>query len=286
MSTLTAAELSPLTNGFKIAGEPPRRITVPNASKLVGLQEVTVSGVLLPRQLVRLDPVSNQRAARSGGDYHVESNDGDLHFCLGTAPLEPHIGCELQNAKAWIATFKKFVGQAIEVTGFFRCLFEHPGFRKNDDAHVFEIHPVRAVTLGGKVYPFDVDVPDQAAIHAWTTQSPVNKQDQAIKVTYGGDTLVFEHMNGADENYVRLSGSVSNIHAPASGSTLPSFSFTSPAVGHPLKTYCLPGSSAARQLQHLKTKKIKMVALRNIDLDQATKGRYLINLLAIDITGG
>jgi len=256
-----------------------------SASKLAKLGEVTVRGTLLGRELVRLDAKTNTRKARAGGPYHIEANDGDLHFCLGTKALHPHIGCELQNATASLGTFKKAVGQTIAVTGFFRCLFEHPGFMTNDDAHIFEIHPVRAVTIGGKVLTFDVDIPDQAAIHTWAAPHPVAKQDERVRVTYAKstDTLVFSDMDGRDENYIRVSGVVSDVQTTATGEALSSFMLTSPEVGHPLHAYCLPGTSAARQLQGLATPTVSAVVLRNIDLTEALKGRYVINVLAIDL---
>ncbi len=152
MSPLSASQLASLVNGYTIRKGPPRAIVVPNASQLTGLQDITVSGELLKKQFVTLNPQTNQRSvvvAAGGGGYVAQSGDGDLHFCLGPAQLQPHIACELQNAKAWLATFNQAIGQTITVSGFFRCMFEHPGFRSNDDAHIFEIHPVRAVVIGG-----------------------------------------------------------------------------------------------------------------------------------------
>jgi len=285
MVIFTAAQLSPLVNGYKIHSGQTRTITLAGASKLAKLGEVTVRGTLLGRELVRLDPKTNTRKARAGGQYHIEANDGDLHFCLGTKPLQPHIGCELQNATASLGTFKKAVGQTIAVTGFFRCLFEHPGFMTNDDAHIFEIHPVRAVTVGGKVLTFDVDIPAQDAIHTWTDPHPVAKQDERVRVTYAKstDTLVFSDMVGRDENYIRVSGAVSDVRTTVTGEALPSFTLTSSEVGHPLRAYCLPGTSAARQLQRLATSTVSAVILRNIDLTEALKGQYVINVLAIDL---
>src|SRR5437879_1437831 len=131
--------------------------------------------------------------------YKPTSGDGDLHYCLGTQQLKPHIACELQNAKAFVGLFNQAVGTKISVTGFFRCLFEHPGFRANDDAHCFEIHPVRAVTISGQVHAFDVDVPDQDSIHTWLKPNPLNNQDNKIKVKFdkAKHTLSFTSMDGS-----------------------------------------------------------------------------------------
>ncbi len=289
MATLDASDLAPLVNGFTIDPRS-QTIVVPNASQLAGLQDVTVTGTLLKKQYVRLDKATNQRTARlaaDGGAYKAESGDGDLHFCLGTGQLQPHIACELQNGKAWLSAFNDAVGDQISASGFFRCLFEHPGFRTNDDAHIFEIHPVRAVDLGDGIQAFDVDVPEQKAIHTWIDPHRLNDQDDRIQVAYdnGQDLLTFTGMSGQDENYVQLSGTVSAIDFQAAGGAPATFTFSSEDIGHPVQVLCLQGTSAARQLRQLASDQITMIGLRNIDLKQALAGRYLINMLAIDIQG-
>jgi hypothetical protein len=282
----TAAQLSTLVNSYTINPGPPKSIIVPNASKLATLQEVSVNGVLLPKQFIRLDPRANKRAiAVDPAGYTISASDGDLHLDLGTKSLQPHITCELQNATAYLSQFKKAVGMPITVDGFFRCLFEHPGFLSNDDAHIFEIHPVHTVTLTGKTQDFDVGIPDQKSIHTWTSPHPLNNQDNRIKVSYNSarDTLTFTGMDGQDENYVRVSGTVSQVQLDSSGGSPGSFVMTSPDIGHPVKVNSLKNTKADQQLAQLKTPKISMVALRNIDLMEAIKGKYAINLLAIDI---
>src|SRR5256885_518372 len=249
----TAAGLASVVNAYTIRAGPTKTIAVPNASALAALQDVTVTGNLLKKQVIALDSIAGRRQVSLGarrGTYGIET-DGDLHFCLGVRPLQPHITCELQNAKAWLATFQSAVGQPISVAGFFRCLFEHPGFDSNDDAHIFEIHPVRAVTLGGQILTTNVDIPEQRSIHTWTSPHPLNDQDGRL-----------------------------GVGAPAT------FTLTSPDVGHPIRTICLQGTTAARQLRQLASTSVSMVALRNIDLRQALANQYVINLLAIDIQSG
>ena len=288
-SMLSAGQLAPLLNGYTVSHGPPRTIIVPKASSLAGLEDITVSGTLLRKQFVTLDRKTGKRTAAlaaAGGRYITQSADGDLHFCLGVKQLQPHIACELQNAKAWLATFNQGIGTGIVVSGFFRCLFEHPGFNPKDDAHIFEVHPVRAVSLSGRLHAFNVDIPEQKSIHTWTAPHPLNAQDARIKVHYdkAKDTLTFSDMDGQDENYVRVQGSVSQIRLNTSGGAPASFTFASPDIGHPLRAYCLQGTAAARQLRQLAKPEITMIALRNIDLAQALKNRYVISLLVIDIT--
>jgi hypothetical protein len=93
-------------------------------------------------------------------------------------------------------------------------------------------------------------------------------------------------MSGQDENYVRVSGAISAIKLSPSAGTLSSFSLQSADIGHPIKAYCMAGTTASTQLKALKSMgaiQIDMVGLRNIDLQEALKSRYTINLLAINI---
>jgi hypothetical protein len=247
-----------------------------------------MSGLLLKKQLVALDPTTNKRSARlaaGGGTYTISQGDGDLHFCLGVKQLQPHVACELQNARAWLSKFTAAIGKTISVSGFFRCLFEHPGFSSNDDAHIFEIHPVRAVVIDGQITAFNVDIPEQKSIHTWSSPFPLNAQDGKIKVRYdrGTDALTFTGMDGKDENYIREIGTISNIQLNINGTAPATFTFASPDIGHPVQAFCLQGTAAARQLRQLKKNQVTLVGLRNIDLPKALSGNYEINLLAIDI---
>ncbi len=289
MASYQASDLAPLFNGYRIGLGPPKTIVIPNASRLANLQDVTVNGTLLKKQVIVLDPRTNRRTVEltvSQGVYGIEQ-DGDLHFDLGDKQLQPHIICELQNATAWLSLFNQSGGRPVSVGGFSRCLFEHPGFDRNDDAHVFEIHPVRAVNIAGQLQGFNVDIPEQKAIHTWTQPYSLNLQDQRITVSYdpSKDTLTFEGMDGKDENYVRVDGVVSNVQSNLATSLPASFTLNSSEIGYPIQVYAMQGTTAARQLRQLKKAQVSMIALRNIDLAQALKGRYVINLLAIDLQG-
>ena len=285
--TLDANTLSALLNAYKIGTGAPKTIIAPNASQLASLQDVTVTGTLLKKQLVHLTaPAQRQvRLAANDGTYTLEG-DGDIHFDLGVKQLQPHVPCELQNAKAWLATFRSSVGATLQVSGFFRCLFEHPGFHPSDDAHIFEVHPVRAVSINGKMQAFDVDIPDQPSIHTWTSPHNLNDQDNRIQVQYDStkDTLTFTGMDGQDENYVAVAGTVSAVNLHMTSNNPATFTFTSPDIGRPLEAICLKGTRASKQLGALGDKtNVKMIVLRNIDFAKALKSQYVINLLAIDI---
>ena len=97
------------------------------------------------------------------------------------------------------------------------------------------------------------------------------------------DMLTFRRMQGQDENYIQVVGEVSDQQLRLDSAEPASFTFTSPDVGRALKVFCLQGTSAARQLRKLTTTSVSMIVLRNIDWSEALQGRYVINLLAIDI---
>src|SRR5256712_13830294 len=163
----TAAELAPLVNAYTIGTGPTKTISVPNASALAALQDATVPGTLLKKQVIALNPRTGRRQVSlcaRGRTYGIET-DGDLDFCLGARPFQPHITCELQNAKAWLATFQSAVGQPLPVAGLFRCPFAHPGFASNHGARIFQIHPVHAATLARQILPIKRDIPAPRPSH-------------------------------------------------------------------------------------------------------------------------
>lgn len=287
---IPASSLASLVNAYTIDPGRPKSIAVPHASQLAALQDVSVSGTLLKKQTIAIDARTGQRAVSlgaNGGAYAIEA-DGDLHFCLGVRPLEPHLTCEVQHAASWLSTFQASPGQPITASGLFRCLFEHPGFDANDDAHIFELHPVYGASLSGKRMTFDVGLPDPGSIHTWTSPHPLNVQDDKIRVAYdaGRDLLTFTDMDGQDENYVRVSGTVSAVELGPGGTTPATFTLTSPDVGHPIQVLALSETNAAKQLKRLAASSVSLVGLRDIDLAQALAGRYVIRLVAIDLQPG
>jgi len=282
---LNSSDLSTQVNAYTISDGPTKRITVPGASKFAQLQELSITGSLLPKQFIAIDPKTNKRTVSADPNgYTINPNDGDLHLDIGPTRLQPHITCELQAATKFLSTFKPAVGQQITIGGFFRCLFEHPGFAAGDDGHIFEIHPVTQATVAGKTLNFEIGIPDQKSIHTWTSPHPLNVQDKKIQVNYDQtrDTLTFSGMDGSDENYVKVGGTISQVQPNNAGGP-ETFVLSSPEIGHPVRVLCLQTSNARRQLIALKGSKVSMVGLRNIDLAEALKSRYTINLLGIDI---
>ena len=92
------------------------------------------------------------------------------------------------------------IGDQVSVTGFFRCLFEHSGIvqTKNSDCHIFEIHPVRAVTLGGNTFTFEVDSPAEEGIHdGWMRDARHRMIDHTMRGNTGNvrdiqDTIIIK----------------------------------------------------------------------------------------------
>ncbi|MBI3638713.1 MAG: hypothetical protein HY223_00165 [Thaumarchaeota archaeon] len=288
MPVINAVTLSPLLNNFKIKNDGTKTIVVSKASEIKSLmlKEITVNGKLLDKRYVRFDTNTHKRTVvkPKSTKYSIETGDGDIHFCLGYSDLQPHIACELQNAKKMLSDFNKSIGNSISVTGFLRCMFEHPGFKEKDDVHIFEIHPVRVVNLDGQPRASDVDKPKQDAINTWLKPWDLNKRDKNTNVVHDDkkDTLTFTGMAGMDENYVRVEGTVSQIDLNSNMNKLASFTFDSPDIKHSVDVYCLPETTAERELGQLKNnQKVSLIALRNIDYEQAFHNTYAINLLAI-----
>ncbi len=282
-----AAALAQMINDYAIQTQPGNsKVIMKHASVVSKLRDVTMRGVLIHKQLTHIG-ANGQRSydPPQGTPYSVQANDGDIHFCLGTKENAEHVPCELQHGHNYLATINGAIGKPIVVSGFFRCLFEHPGLNRTQDAHIFEIHPVRAIDIGNGTLTFDVAKPDAPSIHPWTPS--VNTADRAVKVTYdtASDSLTFEHVKGMDMNYVAVSGTVQNIDLKPNSSEPSQFRFTSPDISAgAVDVFCLKGTAAAAQLELLKDGgRVDLTGLRNIDVAWAMRNKYVINLLGIDI---
>ncbi len=295
MSLVDGCDLAKLVNAYTIERSP-KSLTVPKASKLAAYRDVTVTGTLLPRRIMEIEADGNTRQAKAPsktlGDKYAMQADGDVHFGIGCDGDEEHVACEIQKAKGyWHQKINESIGNQVTVAGFFRCLFEHPGFSAGADAHIFEIHPVRAIDFGDGhgLVSLDVEDPEPDSIHKWidkTKKRDLNKEDAKTSVTYdaGTDELTFSGMKGMDLNYVRLRGTVGDIQLNTSTEDPATFTFDSPQITDYVTVSCLKATGASFALEGLKNRnKIEMVALRNIDLSEAMNDNYAINLLAISI---
>ena len=294
MAVLDVADLVELVNAYSI-DRSPKTLVVPNATQLATYRDVTVKGTLVPRRIMEIEADGSTRTPKpvsKAGDKYPMQADGDVHFGIGTDVGESHIACEIQKAKGyWHRNINDSIGNEITVAGFFRCLFEHPGFAKGADAHIFEIHPVRAIDLGdgAGLQSLDVEKPEPDSIHKWIDRKKkrdLNKEDAKTDVSYddGADALTFTGMKGMDLNYVTVRGTAKDIVLNTTSGDPARFTFESKQITKPVTVYCLRATGASYALESLKNNsQIEMVALRNIDLDQAKNGDYVINLLGIDI---
>lgn len=288
-TTISAADLAELGDAYTLKPGPPISIQVPNASRLAGLGEVTLTGTLLNRQAAQLDLSTGKRTFHELGDgtYPVET-DGDVHLDIGSASGKPHVDCELQHAKTFTAEINKARGFEVSVTGWVRMLFEHPGLSAQDDAHIVEIHPVRRLAVGDTVLASDVGRPDAESIHTWLKPHDLNQSDAAVSVSYdtGKDTLTFTGLSGLDENYVTVTGELSDVKVGTAASPVGTATLTSPDVTHPLTVRVLPETTAATELNGLAHggQSVSVLGLRTIDLTAALNNTYTINLIAITIT--
>jgi hypothetical protein len=281
-----AAALASMINDYSIVKQPGNnKIVMRHVSVLAQLRDVTVPGVLIHKQLVQIGAGGQRSYNPPQGTTYGIQGDGDVHFSLGTKENAPHVPCEVQHGHDYLATINGAIGKSVTVSGFFRCLFEHPGFAGNVDAHICEIHPVRALNLPTGTLTFDVARPDPPAIHPW--KPSLNAEDAAVVATYdrGADAVTFEKVHGMDTNYVQLSGTVTNIDVKRTSPEPAQCTFESPDItSGPISVFCLKGSNAAGQLEVLKNgARVDLLGLRNIDLTQAMQNRYKINLLGIDI---
>lgn len=279
-----AAALAALINDYSITKQPGNnKVVMRHISVLAQLRDVTVPGTLIHKQLTQIG-AGGQRTYTPGTVYGIQA-DGDVHISLGTKENAPHVPCEIQHGHDYLTQINGMIGQQMVVSGFFRCLFEHPGFAANVDAHICEIHPVRALQVSSGTLTFGIDRPDPQSIHPW--QPVLNTQDANAKVTYdrGTDTATFEKVHGMDTNYVQVSGTINNINLDKSSPEPSRFTFSSPAItGGPINVFCLKGSNAAGQLELLKNgANVDLLGLRNIDLTEVMNSRYVINMLGIDI---
>jgi len=283
MTTIPIAQLLNYTTHYRLGTAGGKRtITVPFASKIAALTMVEVTGgKLLPKQGVTYDLATGKRSVSpvSGGKYKITANDGDLHFCVGTAGL--HVPCEIQAADGQQNTYNSRIGKRCDVTGFFRCLFEHPGFKSNDDAHIFELHPVRSVTLGGWKLNYDLLAPDNP--HPWG--SSLNNPATTVKYSSTTDEVTFTGAKGMDTNYVTLRGRISGFRGiPSSGQANAILASAALGTGGQITMVFLKGTQAYSDAKGKSDGAlIDVLGLRNIDLNAALKNRYEINLLTIKV---
>src|SRR5215471_948683 len=107
-----AFRLAALLNGYVVTGGPPTTISIPKASELAKIQEITVRGVFLKNQVMSWDGRMLKRRVsirKRGGQYALQS-DNSLEFCLGVRSLQPHIVCRLRDASAWLHRFNEAIG--------------------------------------------------------------------------------------------------------------------------------------------------------------------------------
>ena len=297
MQNMTATQLAPLISSYIPAKGNPNRVVVKNLSQLSPLLEVELSGKLIKKQLCTSIDAQGKRSFRlaaQNGKYKRTSGDGDLHFCVGTTNGKVHVPCEIQAAtNEMIQTFNDNIGSSISVTGFFRCLFEHSGIvqTNNSDCHIFEIHPVRAVTIAGSTFAFEVDSPDDAGIHDGWMRGAVSLEDtdKLIQIQKTAPSITFEGVQsdaqGGDVNYVRIKGAVSAVKTIPSSGGARQFTFTindTGGHGKDVRAICLPHTTAARDVANAEGHNATLIALRNIDLKKALTRKYVINLLAIE----
>jgi len=156
------------------------------------------------------------------------------------------------------------------------------GFNDHNNAHIFEIHPVRTLEIDGELHSMEPSVPI-SLIRDWTPQ--LNELDERREVRYwkGRDALVFSNVEIESNTYVWISGRASEITLNNSTNRPAWFILNSPQLQRQVKVTCVQGTRAARRLRDLGSSWVSVIGLRSIDLPRALEDRYRINLIAIDV---
>jgi hypothetical protein len=251
------------------------------------IQEITVRGILLNNQFMTWDSRLIKRrvsVGRKAGVY-VLQDDGSLEFCLGVKSIQPHVVCRLQCAAAWLGHFNKAIGKRISVSGFLRCTFQTAGFNRSDNAHIFEIHPVRTVQIDGELHSIELDVP-HASVKDWNDELNNVDEQRQVRFWKGGDRLVFSNVEIEKQTYVRVTGNAGDIKLNLSTNRPAWFILDSPQTRRQVKVTCLQGTRAARQLRDLHSSQATVIGLRSVDLGRALEDRYRINLFGNRDTTG
>jgi hypothetical protein len=279
-----AVRLAPLLNRYFISAGGRYSVSIPHASQLLKIQEITVRGILLQNQSMTWKPLLLKRRVVMGkqsGRYSLQQ-DGSIAFCIGIKSLQPHIVCRLHRAAPWLFRLNQLIGERVAVGGFLRCSFDDAGFNVGDNAHIFEIHPVRNLEIGGQLHGFELEVA-APGVQDWSAE--LSKLDERREVRYwkGSDSLVFSNIDAETSNYVRVAGYASDITLNVSTNRPAWFILSSTNIARQVKVKCLQGTRAAFQLRDLGSTRLRVIGLRSIDLARALEGRYRINLLAIHI---
>jgi hypothetical protein len=126
---------------------------------------------------------------------------------------------------------------------------------------------------------------EPSSIHSWSSPHNLREQDDRITVDYQAatDTLAFTGMDGMDENYIQIEGTISEIRDDPDSLAPAAFTFSAADIGHDIEVFALEGTNAIGQLRQIGAAAVTLVGLRNIDLQAACQGKYVITMLAIDL---
>jgi hypothetical protein len=280
----SAVRVASLLNRYLIYTGSPPKITIPHASQLAKIQEITLRGIFLKNQTTRWNPGLLNRSisqGRKSGRYLLR-DDGSVEFCIGTKALQPHIVCRLFDASPWLFLLNESIGKRIAVAGYLRCSFEMAGFGNHDNAHIFEIHPIHTLEIDGQLHSMELSVPN-SLVRAWTPELSELDERRELRYWKGRDALVFSNVATERDTYVRVSGQASEITLNNSTNRPAWFLLSSLQLQRQVKVTCLQGTRAARRLRDLTSTSVSVIGLRSIDLARALEDRYRINLIAFDV---
>jgi hypothetical protein len=127
-----------------------------------------------------------------------------------------------------------------------------------ENAHIFEIHPVRTLEIDGELHSVELIAPT-FSIQDWIRE--LRSLGERCKVRYwkGSDTFVFSHVDVEEQHYVRVAGSVSDLTLNASTNRPAWFMLENAEIGRQMQVTCLQGTRAVRQLRDLDSTKISLI---------------------------
>ncbi len=265
-----------LLNEYKLSAGPPSTVIVPNASRLSKIQEVTIRGTVLRRQIAHWDPRALRHRispGRSRGRYVLHS-DGSLEICVGVRALQPHVTCVLSDGFAVLSRLNA-AGAAVTISGFLRCSFAGSGLEATDNARIFELNPIRSVEIDGEVRSFDLNCPGPP-VPDWTPA--LNELDEKRTVQYwkGSDTLVFSNIGSEGAGHFRATGEVQDIKLNI-GTNRPAWFVLNSgnAASRQMRVACLQGTRPDDSvLRRLKSSRVVVIGAKAQNFRNAGHWKY------------
>ena len=235
---------------------------------------------------------------------NIRGKDADIHFNLSMLPNDDKnfVVCEIQNADnnkhgkplkgAWDSQ------QKVKVSGVLRIFLEHiyESINQPHLPHIFEIHPLRSVTIDGNDSPdITMDCPDHENFRGNKSVYKIELQDDGsmtkdgrdmndnIEIEYDGKNLTIINPPHLNVNYVYTSAYFSKSQNHSFDDGKPYIfelkkSMNSNSIG--IKSVVLPGTPAydtGKKFDNNQPENILTAALlRSLDIEELMQNNYKV----------